>query len=61
MKWVLALNEDNTEDILTTREAWDDVPFLRLDVDGRPMVIVKEFEAETFEEAVAVKKEFHGW
>jgi hypothetical protein len=45
----------------TTREGWDSAPALQLDVNGRPMNIVKEFEAEKWEDAMQVYYDYYGF
>jgi hypothetical protein len=37
-----------------TKDGWDSAPDLQLDHNDKPMKIVKEFEAETWEEAMQV-------
>ena len=52
--YIIARNEDGTEHQLTSKVTWDNQPILRLDVSGKPMVVIKEFEATTYDEARAI-------
>jgi hypothetical protein len=45
----------------TTREGWDSAPELQLDANGRKMEIEKEFEAETWEDAMQVYYNHYGF
>ena len=45
----------------TTAEAWEAAPALRLDANGREMKIVKEFEAEKWEDAMQVYYDEYGF
>lgn len=49
--WVIAISEDGCEHCLTGLKNWQEQPKLRYDVGGRPMRLVKEFEADTYEKA----------
>ena len=52
--WVIAFSEDGYEHCLTGLKNWTDQPKLRFDASGRPMKVVQEFEADTYEKARAV-------
>jgi hypothetical protein len=49
--WVVAISEDGTEHCLTSKDNWTRQPYLQQDISGRPMRVVKEFEAGSYEEA----------
>lgn len=57
-------NTDNIDSLVvgcTTRESWDDAPALRLDANDKEMKIVKEFEAEKWEDAMQVYYDYYGF
>ena len=45
----------------TALESWEAAPALQLDVDDKLMKIVKEFEAETWGEAMQVYNDHYGY
>lgn len=51
MQWVIAQNAARTETLCTLKKNWDEHEYNRVDVDGNPMIIEKEFEAESWEAA----------
>ena len=44
----------------TALESWEAAPALQLDADDKPMKIVKEFEAEKWEDAMQVYYDYYG-
>lgn len=52
--WVIARSEDSTEWLLTGVENVERQPKLMIDTEGQPLVEVKRFDAETYEEAKRV-------
>ena len=59
--WIIAKSADETEWLLTGVENIERQPKLMIDTEGQPMIEVKRFEAETYEEAQAVNREVRGW
>ena len=55
MIWIITKSTDECEWSLTTAENMVKCPKLQVDTEGDPMLLVKAFEAESYEEA---KKEF---
>lgn len=59
MRYVITVDELRTEWGLTSRENYDHStnPMLKKDTEGRDLILVKEFEAETWEEAKKIYEE----
>ncbi len=51
MAWVIAISEDGSEHCLVGKENWSRQPELRIDAHGKPMSVIKEFEAESYRKA----------
>lgn len=52
--WVFAISEDGAEHCLIGKDAWARQPDLHRDIHGKPMRVVDEFEAESYEKARAI-------
>jgi hypothetical protein len=53
--FIIATSKDHTEMCMTSKENWEGQERLRVDSDeGDPVIVVKEFEAQTYEEAKVV-------
>jgi hypothetical protein len=61
VQFVIASNEDNTEKTMVSKLTWDHFQHHRFDTDGDPLIVRKEFEASSWEEAKKIQKEFWGW
>jgi hypothetical protein len=54
MLWIIAISEDGYEHCLTGKKNWITQKELQFDTNGKPMRVLKEFEAESYEEARAI-------
>ena len=63
IKYVIYENESKytPEHGMTSLDQWNEKPFLQKSVDGGLMRLVKEFEAETWEEAMQVYNDHYGF
>lgn len=61
IEWIIAKSADETEWLLTGVKNIERQPTLMIDTEGQPMIEVKRFKAETYEEAQAVNRKVHGW
>jgi hypothetical protein len=59
--YVILKNEDDTEQCCTTKENLEASPILKNDVDGRPMILVETFEAESWNAAMTHYHEVMGF
>jgi hypothetical protein len=60
VKWTMAKSDDGCETTLFQSDS-PERDRLLTDVDGDPMTVIMEFEAETFEEAAQIENDYYGW
>jgi hypothetical protein len=49
--YIIAMSRDGREHQLTSKVNWDRQPQLQLDTMGEPMVVIKEFRADSYARA----------